>query len=190
MSSTQEAVFDYFVQQAEWRERKAMEHPEDSRNLKSAFALRQLADFVRDLSPDDYRVRRLGLLVCPTGEAVPGEEASMVASQVGFTSRIVTTPAESLRIFLDAAMRDFQADPSSIEVSELLQFIVDHQDSPEGLEGIAYVRNWLDSIEDDLVLKARVEGWSWQRIGDALGQSKQAVWEKYRDPDPRDTADT
>jgi hypothetical protein len=185
MSSAHESVFDYFVLQAEWREHKAMKHPEDARNNKSAFALRQLADYVRDLSPDDYRVKRLALLVCPTGEALPGEEATMVARQVGFTARIVATPAESLGIFLDAAMRDFQADPSSIEPAEQLQFIVDHQDSPEGLEGMRYLRSWLDSIEEDLVLKARVEGWSWQRIGDAIGQSKQAVWERYRDPQDR-----
>jgi len=190
MSSAQEAVFDYFIQQAEWRERKAMEFPEDSRNQKSASALRQLADFVRTLSPDDYRVKRLALLVCSTGEAMPGEEASMVASSVGFQAKIVTTPAESLRIFLEAAMRDFQADPRFLRPSEPLQFILDHQDAPESLEAMGYLRGWLNSIEDDLVLKARVEGWSWQRIGDALGQSKQAVWEKYRDPDPRDTADT
>jgi hypothetical protein len=190
MSNTQEVVFDYFVQQAEWRERKAKEHPEDSRNNKSAFALRQLADYVRGLSADDYRVKRLALLVCPTGEAMPGEEARVVASQVGFTAKIVTTPAESLRNFLEAALRDFRADSSVIEPSEQLRFILDHASEPEALDALSFLRSWLDDVEEDLVLKARVEGWPWQRIADSLGQSKQAVWERYRDPQDRSPDDS
>ena len=36
--------------------------------------------------------------------------------------------------------------------------------------------------EEDLVNKARVEGWSWFGIAEALGRSRQAVWEKYQRP--------
>lgn len=32
---------------------------------------------------------------------------------------------------------------------------------------------------NDLVVAARTEGISWQMIGEALGMSKQAAWERY-----------
>lgn len=188
--NAQEATFDFLVEQAEWREKKAAEHPDDPRNLKSAFALRQLADFVLTLDPSDYRLKRLEILVCPSGIATPGEAANNVASRVGFLNGVVPPPSQSLRAFIDAALDDFRSDPTTIEPVEQLRFILDHEDSPEGLDAIGHLRVWLDSTEDQLVSRARIEGWPWQRIGDSLGQSKQAVWEKYRDADPRDTADT
>ena len=44
-----------FVAEAEWREQKADEYPEDFRNGASARALRELAQFVESLSVDDPR---------------------------------------------------------------------------------------------------------------------------------------
>jgi hypothetical protein len=40
---------DYFRSQAEWRDRKAEEYPEDKRNVQSAAALRSLADYVEPI---------------------------------------------------------------------------------------------------------------------------------------------
>ena len=68
-------------------------------------------------------------------------------------------------------------------LEELLRAIGD--DDPEDLEAIGIMREMLDTREEELVLKARVEGWPWSRIADALGLSEQAVREKYRDPQDR-----
>jgi hypothetical protein len=58
-----------------------------------------------------------------------------------------------------------------------------------GLSAIGLLREYLDEREADLVLKARVEGMPWAEIGRLLRRSRQAAWEKYHDPDPRDTPD-
>jgi hypothetical protein len=60
-------------------------------------------------------------------------------------------------------------------------------DTHTALEALRNVREWTEDRERYWVLKAREEGLSWHGIATALGRSKQAVWEKYRDPDPRDT---
>jgi hypothetical protein len=55
------------------------------------------------------------------------------------------------------------------------------------LEAIGNVRRWLDQREYHFVTAAREEGRSWQGIGEALGRSRQAVWQRYRNPsDPSD----
>jgi hypothetical protein len=56
---------------------------------------------------------------------------------------------------------------------------------PDSLFAVGLLRRWAEDAEEMLVLKARVEGWSWKRIADELGRSKQAVWERYRDPEER-----
>ena len=38
----------------------------------------------------------------------------------------------------------------------------------------------LETAERKAVAKARREGASWQQIADALGKTKQGVWEKYK----------
>jgi hypothetical protein len=53
----------------------------------------------------------------------------------------------------------------------------------EALVAIGELRRWLELQEGEAVLKARVEGRPWGFIAERLGRSKQAVWEKYRDPD-------
>jgi hypothetical protein len=69
--------------------------------------------------------------------------------------------------------------------------MLEHADDTDpnfGLAAVGSLRRWLAEREEDLVKKARVEGWSWFGIAEALGRSRQAVWEKYREPiDPRDT---
>jgi len=80
------------------------------------------------------------------------------------------------------------APDTEMEPSVLAQLIEENTDDPPlALSAIGALRRWLDGLEEDLVNKARIEGLSWHGIGTYLGRSKQAVWEKYRDPDPRDT---
>lgn len=53
-----------------------------------------------------------------------------------------------------------------------------------GLSHITRARQAIDALESKLVLAARVEDVSWGKIADALGRSRQAVWEKHRMYEP------
>lgn len=46
-----EVLTTYLRSQAEWRDHKAFEYPDDQRNEQSACALRSLADYIED-NPD------------------------------------------------------------------------------------------------------------------------------------------
>ena len=52
-------------------------------------------------------------------------------------------------------------------------------DPTTGLRAVASLRLLLDSLEALQVENARRQGWSWQRIADLLGVSKQAVHTKH-----------
>ena len=54
-------------------------------------------------------------------------------------------------------------------------------DPSVGLAAVASLRRLLESLEALQVDNARTQGWSWQRIADALGVSKQAVHKKHGD---------
>jgi DNA-binding NarL/FixJ family response regulator len=48
-----------------------------------------------------------------------------------------------------------------------------------GLAAVASLRPLLETLEQLQVEHARAQGWSWQRIAEALSVSKQAVHKKY-----------
>jgi hypothetical protein len=48
-----------------------------------------------------------------------------------------------------------------------------------GLAAVASLRRLLETLEQLQVERARSQGWSWQRIAEALGVSRQAVHKKY-----------
>ena len=48
-----------------------------------------------------------------------------------------------------------------------------------GLRGVVALRALLEAVEELQVRRARELGWSWQRIADRLGVSKQAVHQKH-----------
>lgn len=50
------------------------------------------------------------------------------------------------------------------------------------LPAVAALRDLLEDLEESAVVRARIEGMSWSRIGALLHRSKQAVWERHRDP--------
>jgi hypothetical protein len=52
-------------------------------------------------------------------------------------------------------------------------------DPAVGLRAVASLRKLVESVEALQVQAARDRGWSWQRIADALGVSKQAVHKKH-----------
>jgi hypothetical protein len=66
---------------------------------------------------------------------------------------------------------------------ELLRRIRDEPGDPTvSLSAIREIRTWLDIRELHFVERARSEGLSWHGIAKHLGRSKQAVWERYRNP--------
>lgn len=54
-----------------------------------------------------------------------------------------------------------------------------HQDPDVGLRGVAALRRLVERLEALQVDRARRLGWSWERIGAALGVSRQAVHKKH-----------
>lgn len=53
------------------------------------------------------------------------------------------------------------------------------EDPEVGLRGVASLRALLEAVEELQVRRARELGWSWQRIAERLGVSKQAVHQKH-----------
>lgn len=95
--------------QAEWREQKAAEWPEDYRNQASARALRELAAHVRSLPVEDPRL--VGFDAFADDERVMlGEEAGRWLSRVGFDGRPVDPDAslgQLAEISQDEEVREF-----------------------------------------------------------------------------------
>jgi DNA-directed RNA polymerase specialized sigma24 family protein len=48
-----------------------------------------------------------------------------------------------------------------------------------GLRAAVALHRLAERVEANQVAAARVEGWSWQQIGDALGVTRQSVHVKY-----------
>ena len=53
------------------------------------------------------------------------------------------------------------------------------RDPEEGLEAVVALRRLLEALESAQVENAFVAGWSWARIAEVLGVSKQAVHKKH-----------
>jgi hypothetical protein len=66
--------------------------------------------------------------------------------------------------------------------SDLLDFVLrEHASNPIAtLRAVGQLQTLLSDIEDVAVLQARAEDISWSKIAEAVGRSKQAVWEKHR----------
>jgi len=75
------AIIEILIAQAEWREHKAEEYPDDERNLRAASALRAAAEYVGVLPDDDQRLR----VIDATDVDHPGgERTHEVLRRVGF----------------------------------------------------------------------------------------------------------
>jgi hypothetical protein len=65
------------------------------------------------------------------------------------------------------------------------------EDPREGLEAVVALRRTLEALEAAQVENAFVAGWTWSRIAEVLGVSKQAVHKKHakqiRDKHPGET---
>ena len=69
-------------------------------------------------------------------------------------------------------------EPSEVEPSEVVTQTAS-EDPEVGLRGVASLRALLEAVEELQVRRARDLGWSWQRIAELLGVSKQAVHQKH-----------
>jgi hypothetical protein len=78
-----QAIARYILGQAEWRERKSVEYPDDSRNAQSAACLRSLAAHVLGRADDDV-VRELATLAVRDDEFMPFTEGAWLISRYGF----------------------------------------------------------------------------------------------------------
>ena len=55
----------------------------------------------------------------------------------------------------------------------------DSDDPAQGLQAVVVLRRMTDRLEAIHVEAARIHGWPWQQIGDALGVSRQAAHKKH-----------
>lgn len=94
MNDTKSNLVRHLELSAEWRARKAGEHPEDGRHARSAEALARAAKDVAALSDADSRLSRIDRLYFSGDEeaiaAYDGESALLVA-QHGFDNPDATT---------------------------------------------------------------------------------------------------
>jgi DNA-directed RNA polymerase specialized sigma24 family protein len=67
-------------------------------------------------------------------------------------------------------------DPQSIRVPE---------DPEDALSAVVALRRLADRMEEEAVAAALKQGWSWSRIAQALGISKQAAHKRLSDVDRR-----
>ena len=61
--------------------------------------------------------------------------------------------------------------------------VIQHRPA-NALDLLATVLQDLDAMMERTVATARAKGETWQAIGDAMGITKQAAWERYRGIDP------
>jgi DNA-directed RNA polymerase specialized sigma24 family protein len=60
--------------------------------------------------------------------------------------------------------------------------VIPEADDPEAaLAAVLALRRLADRLERDAIVRALAQGWSWSRIAQALGVSKQAVHKRFAD---------
>ncbi|WP_113702988.1 helix-turn-helix domain-containing protein [Nonomuraea lactucae] len=65
-----------------------------------------------------------------------------------------------------------------MNATELAKAAAD-QDPGAGLAAVAALRTLLEELEATHVSNARAQGWSWERIADALGVKRQSAHRKH-----------
>lgn len=100
----QRRLADYLVGQAEWRESKSEEYPDDKRNADSAAALRRLAAYVAGLPASHSTLRGIDRIqrAYDCDVFLPGERGGELISRYGFDGP--TGDQETLLIELAGAM--------------------------------------------------------------------------------------
>lgn len=71
------------------------------------------------------------------------------------------------------------------EAARLLTLVLETQNAVESgdplraLHAITLRQGWLTIVTAECVAMARCQGLTWQKIGDAMGISKQAAWQRF-----------
>jgi hypothetical protein len=78
------AIVNYLLGQAEWREQKAIEYHDDSRNAQSGACLRSLAAYVLGRTDGDEVLRELATLTVHEGMFTPFAEGAWLISRFGY----------------------------------------------------------------------------------------------------------
>ena len=68
---------------------------------------------------------------------------------------------------------------TSISEAISLAEAASHRDPQVALAAVAALRHMVDQLEALQVKAAREDGWTWERIADALGITRQSVHRKY-----------
>lgn len=89
------AIIEYLYRVAAWRRAKADEYDRDPRNIRSADAIQEFAEYIAALPDDEPRIARLGQLGMEGDIFYPGQQSSY---EIG-----------RYRFFDDAAERDHDA---------------------------------------------------------------------------------
>lgn len=62
---------------------------------------------------------------------------------------------------------------------EQLTTALTSEDPADGLRAVLALRRLAERVEAQQVVQARLQGWSWQQVGDALGVTRQSVHTKH-----------
>lgn len=81
---------DYLREVASWRRRRYRDDLRDQRNLQSAAALEQLADYVQQLPADNETLTQLAALTIEGGEFLPGQQAAYEIGRFRFYNQEAT----------------------------------------------------------------------------------------------------
>lgn len=68
---------------------------------------------------------------------------------------------------------------TGVDQATELAAAADHDDPEVGLAAVVALRGLLDQLEALQVKAAREQGWTWERIAQALGITRQSVHKKY-----------
>jgi hypothetical protein len=71
-----------------------------------------------------------------------------------------------------------QSTLTSVDMNEITTAL-GSGDPGAGLRASVALHRLAERVENDQVRQARMAGWSWQQIGDALGITRQSVHAKY-----------
>jgi hypothetical protein len=112
----------YFRSQAEWRESKAEEYPDDPRNAQSAEALKSLAEYVESEEGEFAATKQLDALEPHLFEGFTfgGERAQRVVSRYGYGYRAVS-PLQHLELLEELAVACLE---------DAYEFAGEHGDDP------------------------------------------------------------
>jgi hypothetical protein len=88
--SFQRSMADYLREVASWRRRRYRDDLRDQRNLQSAAALEQLADYVQQLPADNETLTQLAALTIEGGEFLPGQQAAYEIGRFRFYNQEAT----------------------------------------------------------------------------------------------------